>query len=294
MRFDSYHPMINLIYFVAAFVCIVQFHHPVFVVISYLAVFIWSVKLNRVRALIFNLILIPLAVIYMFIYSYYNHFGVTNLRTNFVGNQITLESAAYGLVLGFTAATVLMMCSCVFAIVTADKLIYLLGRISPRLSLFLSIVLRFVPRIKKRGRDIELARYGIGKSFRQGNPLRRLLHLLSIFSILITWSLEELVESSTSMKSRGYSLRGRTAFSIYRFDNRDRNVVVMMFLCMTIIAVGVAFNQTEIWYDPQIVMNRITPLSYLFYIAYAVFLFLPFLLQVIGEWRFHKNRKSIS
>ena len=65
-----------------------------------------------------------------------------------------------------------------------------------------------------------------------------------------------LVESSISMKSRGYSLEGRTAFSICRFDNRDRSFVLMMFVCVTLTAAGMMLDQTHIYYDPEIVMEQ--------------------------------------
>ena len=196
MRFDSYHPVINLIYFAAAIVCTIWFHHPVFLGISYVCAFVYSVKLNGKRAVIFNLCLIPLIFLYAAWYSYYNHFGVTNLRQNFIGNQITLESVVYGIVRGTTVAAVIMFFSCVFAVVSSDKVVYLFGRISPRLSLFLSILLRCVPRVKERARKIEISREGIGKGVRQGNILERFLHGLSLISIVITWTLEDLDRKS--------------------------------------------------------------------------------------------------
>lgn len=289
MRFDSYHPMINFIYFATAIVCTIHFQHPVFLMISYLAFFIYSIKLNGKRSLIFNVCLIPMVFAYAAWYSYYNHFGVTNLRANFIGNKITLEAVTVGMVRGITAVTVVMIFSCIFAVVSADKIVYLFGRISPRLSLYLSILLRFVPRVKQRGRRIELSRRGIGKGCGQGNIFQRFLHTLSFFSILITWTLEDFVESAASMKCRGYSLRGRTAFFIYRFDNRDRGFVVTIFACLTVILAAVAFNQTAITYNPEIIMNRITVMSYVFYGAYAFLLLLPMILQVVGEYRFRKK-----
>lgn len=289
MRFDSYHPVINLIYFVSAIAFTIWFHHPVFLVISYVSAFLYSVKLNGKKALIFNLCLIPLAVLFDLYYASYHHFGITNLRKNFIGNEITLESLVYGLMLGVTVAAVIMFFSCMFAVVSSDKVVYLFGRISPRLSLFLSILLRSVPRIKERGRKIEISREGIGKGVRQGNILQRFLHGISLISIVITWTLEDFVDSSVSMKSRGYSLKGRTAFSIYRFDNRDRSFVVMIFLCLTVVACGILLDQTEIIYNPEIIMNRITPLSAVFYGAYGVLLLLPMGLQVAGEIRFRRR-----
>ena len=292
MRFDSYHPMINFIYFTAAIACTVCFHHPVFLAISFACAFLYSVKLNGWKNLLFNLCLIVLALAYAGWYSSYNHFGVTNLQVNYIGNQITLESVVYGAVQGVTVAAVVMWLCCIFKLITADKVVYLFGRISPKLSLFLSILLRAIPRIKVRAKRIELSRQGIGRGIRQGNVWKRFLHLLSLISILITWTMEDFVESSNSMKSRGYSLRGRTAFSIYRFDNRDRGLVIAFFWCLTVVLMAVLFNQTTIHFDPVIIMNKITALSYGFYTVYAVFLLLPMVLQMVGEYRFEKLRKQ--
>lgn len=244
MRFDSYHPMINLIYFGAAILCTICFDHPIFLAVSFVCAFLYSVKLNGLKSLVLNLCLVVLAVAYTAWYSYYHHFGVTSLRVNFIGNQITLESVVYGFVRGMTAATMIVWFSCIFRLITADKVVYLFGRISPKLSLFLSI--------------------------------------------LTTWTMEDFVESAISMKSRGYSLKGRTAFSIYRFDNRDRSLVIVFFWCLTALLMAVLFNQTTIYYDPVIVMNRVTGMSYVFYGVYAVFLLLPMGLQIVGELRFAK------
>lgn len=293
MRFDSYHPAINFIYFAAAIACTVWFNHPVFLAISFLCAFAYSVKLRGVKGLIFNCCLLPLIVAYAWWYSYYNHFGVTNLRTNFAGNQITLEAIVAGFSVGIAVASVLMWASCVFTIVSSDKVVYLLGRISPKLSLFFSILLRMFPRTGRRMEAINTSRKGIGRGCGQGNILTKIHNSIKNISQLISWIMEELVENSLSMKNRGYSLKGRTAFSIYRFDNRDRSFVVVMFLCMTVIAMGIMLDQTSILYDPEIIFNKITPVSIVFYLAYFLLLILPGVLQTIHEIRFKRNIKAL-
>lgn len=294
MRFDSYHPMINLIYFTAAILCTVCFDHPVYLCISFVCAGVYSVKLNGWKNAVLNLCLVIAAFGYTAWYSYYHHFGVTNLRTNFIGNQITLESVIYGFVCGIRAVTVVIWLCCIFRLVTADKIVYLFGRISPKLSLFLSILLRSIPRISVRARRIARAREGIGKGICQGTLYARFLHSCSILSILITWTLEDFVESAISMKSRGYSLKGRTAFSIYRFDNRDRSLVIVFFWCLTVVLMAVLLDQTSIYYDPVIVMNPVTKISYLFYVVYGFFLLLPMGMQLAGEHRFRNSIKHSS
>ncbi|MGI6767073.1 MAG: energy-coupling factor transporter transmembrane component T [Lentihominibacter sp.] len=294
MKFDSYHPAINLIYFVAAIGCAFAFNHPVFVAISFAAAFAYSVKLNGLRGLVFNLCLIPVCAAYVAWYSYYTHFGVTVLSQNFVDNNITLEAILYGIQQAFTAAAFLMFMSCVFSVISSDKVVYLFGKVSPKLSLFLSILLRTVPRVKTTVRRINVSRGGVGRGT-SGNGLgliARLRNALTIISITITWTLESFLESSLSMKSRGYTLKGRTAFSIYRFDNRDRSFVIFLFICLTLIAMAIMLDQTRIIYDPIIYMNRITRTSCIFYLAYAAMLIMPMILQIAGEIRFAQLRKS--
>ena len=47
--------------------------------------------------------------------------------------------------------------SCIFFVFTTDKVVYLFGKVSPRLSLFLAIGLRMVPRIQKEAKRINMA-----------------------------------------------------------------------------------------------------------------------------------------
>lgn len=292
MRFDSYHPFINLIYFVAAVLCVIFFRHPIFLTISYVAAFLWSVKLNGKKSLILNICLIPLIGFYTWWFSFYNHFGMTILGYNFIDNQITLEAIVVGFVRGVMAAAVVMEFTCIFKIVTADKIVYLLGKVSPYLSLFLSILLRFIPRIIDWAKKTNRARCGVGQGINQGNVFQRLWHLIKVISVTITWTLEHLVESAASMKSRGYSLKGRKAFSIYRFDNRDRSILLVFVGCIALLLLANSLGETNILYDPQILMEPITELSVLFYAVYGLFLILPMLLQLFGEWRFSRLKSS--
>ena len=133
MGFERCHPAVNLIYFTAVIGGTVCFRHPVYLAISLCSAFLYSVKRKGRRAVAFGLCLVPLVVALGLFYSSYHHFGVTNLRQNFIGNQITLESLVYGLALGCTLAGVAMWMSCVYAVFSADKVVYLLGRVSPRL-----------------------------------------------------------------------------------------------------------------------------------------------------------------
>lgn len=290
MGFERCHPAVNLIYFSAVLVGMIAFQHPVFLAISFACAVVYSVKRNGRRALWFDLALLPLAAAFALWYSSYHHFGVTVLQQNFIGNSMTLESLVYGIVLGVGTAGVMIWMSCIYAVFSSDKVVYLFGRISPRLSLFLAILLRMVPRMKREAKRIHRAQQGIGRGANQGNPFRRLRNCLRIFSILITWTIESLVTASESMRSRGSTLRGRTAYSIYRFDNRDRAFVVALFACLTVTGMAVLLRQTDMVYNPSILWSPATPMSWLFYGDYAALCLMPLALELWTEYRFRKAK----
>ena len=265
----------------------------IFLLISALCACLYSIKRCGHKVMIFHLVLIPLIVVFALYYSSYNHFGVTVLDQNMIGNNMTLESLVYGFILGIAAAGVLMWFSCVHSVVTTDKVVYLFGKASPRFSLFLAILLRMVPRIKKEAKKINTAQRGIGRGANQGNLFQRLRNSIRILSILITWTIDSLTLASESMRSRGSSLRGRKAFSIYRFDNRDRAYVIALFACLTLTAMAVILKQTVTLYDPRIVIPPVTAASYLFYAGYAALCLMPLGMELWTEYRFWRARKAL-
>ena len=290
MGFEACHPAVNFIFFAAVLYGSATFRHPVFLTIAYICAFAYSVKRRGKRAVIFNLCLLPLVVAFALYYSSYHHFGVTVLRKNFVDNNMTLESLVYGLVIGMRFATVCMWLEAMFQVVSSDKVVYLFGKVSPLLSLFLTILLRLIPRIGQEARRINLAQKGIGRGSNQGNLFRRFINCLRIFSMLITWMISALALESDSMRSRGSLLRGRTAFSIYRFDNRDRAFVIALFSCITMTAMGVILGASKMWYNPRIIWRPLNAIGVLTAIGYLTLCMMPMGLELWTEYRFRKAR----
>ena len=292
MGFEACHPAVNFIFFAAVLYGSASFRHPVFLTIAYLCAFAYSVKRRGKRAVLFNLCLLPLVAAFALYYSSYHHFGVTVLRKNFVDNNMTLESLVYGLVIGLRFATVCMWLEAMFRVVSSDKVVYLFGKISPLLSLFLTILLRLIPRIGLEARRINLAQKGIGRGSNQGNVFQRFGNSLRIFSMLITWMISALALESDSMRSRGSLLRGRTAFSIYRFDNRDRAFVIGLFACITLTIMGVILGASKMWYNPRIIWQPLSGIGVVAAIGYLVLCLMPMGLEIWTEYRFDKEREK--
>lgn len=221
--FSSYHPAVNFLYFGLVLFFTMCFLHPACLLLSLAAALRYAVCLNGRRAVRRSLrYLLPAALLAALINPAFNHQGATILTYLPSGNPLTLESIAYGLAAAALLSAMVTWFSCYTAVMTSDKFVYLFGRVIPALSLVLSMALRFVPRFQVQARAVSQAQRCVGRDVSDGSLLQRLRNGVTILSILLTWCLENALETADSMKSRGYGLPGRTAFSIYRLDDRDQ------------------------------------------------------------------------
>ena len=230
--FSSYHPLINFLYFFLVILFAMWFIHPVCLFFSMTAAFLWSVYLKGNSAIKFSLFyMLPMILITALINPAFSHEGVTILTYLPSGNPLTLESIAYGCGTAAMLVAVILWFSCYNEVLTSDKFVYLFGRIIPALSLIFSMALRLVPKFKAQLRVISNAQKCVGRDVSNGGVIERAKHGIRILSIMITWALENAIDTADSMKSRGYGLPGRTAFSIYRFDERDQNAMCFIGGC---------------------------------------------------------------
>lgn len=230
--FSSFHPVVNFTYFALVLVFTMFFMHPVSLIISLVASLIYAISLNGRKTVRFSLVyLLPMMFMAAVINPAFNHEGATILAYLPTGNPLTFESIIYGFASATMLAAVITWFSCYNAVMTSDKFVYLFGRIIPALSLLLSMTLRFVPKFKVQFKVVSEAQRCIRRDTTNENLLQRVKDAITVLSIMVTWSLENAIETADSMKSRGYGLPGRTAFSIYRFDGRDKTVLCWLFFC---------------------------------------------------------------
>lgn len=293
--FSTYHPLLNLLYFVGAIGITVFVTHPLMLGISFITAVIYSCLLKGVaKTLKFNLIFaIPSMVIVALINPLFNHYGVTVIGYLHNGNPFTLESCVYGVVMAMMLACTLLWFNCYTEVMTTDKFVYLFGKIIPAMSLVLSMTLRFVPRFMKELSVISDGQKCVGRSASNGSLVKKAKHGITIFSILITWALENAIETADSMKCRGYGEKGRTAFSLYRFDGRDRICLLFMILAYGAIIWGAMSGFTYASYNPKIVVEGVpfTPGSVLVFASYTMFCLMPVVMEFYDRqmWKFRRR-----
>ncbi|SUY47628.1 cobalt transport protein [Clostridium putrefaciens] len=281
--FSTYHPIINFFYFIGVIGFSMFFMHPIFLVISLICSMIYSTYLNKRKALKFNIVyMIPLLIILMLINPAFNHYGVTILL--YVNdNPVTLESIVYGVASATMYISVIIWFSCYNSIMTSDKFMYVFGKVIPALSLIISMSLRFVPKFKAQIKVISNGQKCIGRDATQGNIIKRAKNGLKILSIMITWALENSIETADSMKSRGYGLKGRTSFSNFRFGTRDKVVFSITSGLSLIVLIGAFLGENNIKYNPQIIYKEISIFSIVVYVSYFLLLILPVILNTMED-----------
>jgi energy-coupling factor transport system permease protein len=291
--FAGYHPAVNMVYFGLVITFAMFFTHPVCLILSLLGALAYDLSMNGQRALKRYLkYMLPMLLITALMNPAFNHQGGTILFYFESGNPLTLESVVYGAAAAIMLMTAIIWFVCFNEVMTSDKMMYLFGRLIPALSLTLSMALRFAPRFLARIQVISKAQSCMGRSLSEGGMIRRAKNGVKILSVMVTWTLENAIETADSMKSRGYGLPGRTAFSIFRFDRRDMGVLAFILACGAYIAAGALTGGLYFRYFPVItgVRGGIYPIS--LFAVYLVLCLMPVIINVRENYRWKTVEKA--
>ncbi|NLJ56594.1 MAG: energy-coupling factor transporter transmembrane protein EcfT [Firmicutes bacterium] len=292
--FSTFHPVVNFTYFTAVLLFSMFSLHPVFQAISLTCSVLYFFLLGGQRATRFSLLYLLLFGLFMAVINpAFNHAGVTILFYLKNGNPITLESILYGLASAAMFMAVIMWFSCFNIVMTADKFVYLFGRVVPALALVLSMALRFVPRYRVQIRVISTARQGVGRDVTNGSVFERARNGLQILSMMATWALENAIETADSMKSRGYGLPRRTSFSIFRFDRRDRAVCGVMLLLVSVVFAGAITGSSTMRFFPSLKLPPPNVFSSGVYCAYLALCLLPVIIDLLEELKWKRIKSGL-
>lgn len=292
-EFKTYHPIVNFIYFVfvIGFSCI--FLHPVCLCISLVSGFTYSVMLKGKNAIKTNLIyIIPTLIVMSLLNPVFNHEGVTIIGYLPSGNPLTAESIVYGLCAAIMIVSVICHFSCYNEVMTSDKFIYLFGKIIPAMSLIISMTLRFVPKFTNQLKVVTNAQKCMGRDASCGSILRRAKNGINILSVMTTWSLENAIETADSMKSRGYGMPGRTAFSIFTFDKRDKKALLCILILGIYTLLGNLMGKIYFKFFPSIKAADISPFGISVFLAYLMLCIFPVIIEFweVRKWKSLKSK----
>jgi energy-coupling factor transport system permease protein len=216
----------------------------------------------------------------------FNHRGVTPL---FVvnDNPITLEAFLYGVCMAGTFCGVIYMFFVFSSVMTSDKLIYVFGILSPKIALLLSMALRYVPLFINQQRKVKQTQKALGL-YKDGNFVDLFRGNIRVFSVMVTWALENGIITADSMAARGYSEKKRTPFSFYVFDRKDAVFLVASVSLFASVITGKIRGIIGTVFYPEFVCAGLNIESVFVYLCFALFSCAPIILEV-GErtkWKY--------
>lgn len=293
-RFILMHPVVTASYYAIVVGILMFSNSPLFLISAIAMGMCYDMLLKGRRSLRNNLfIILFMSFLTVLINALFTHNGSTVLF--YLGNnRVTLEAACYGLAMALMLSGVVIWFSSFNVVMTSEKLIYIFGRFAPVLGLTLSMIFRFVPLLRTRfeliGEGQKALYAGDEKGF-----IGKIRQFGKEVSILVSWSLESSIESADSMAARGYGLKGRTSYNLFKIRTADIITLLLSMLLGGVTITSYAAGVNKLYYYPVIRVVESSPkwLELAGYVSFIALLAMPLAIDLIGELRWKKSRSTI-
>lgn len=283
----GYHPIVSFSYFVVVIGTSMLYMNPVFQVISLIGALSYLIILDRYKTLKLIKFIFVMVLVIAIINMIFVNRGSTVLFY-LRSNPVTLESLFYGFVSGLMLGSVMVWFSCYNEIITSDKFLYIFGKITPTIALIVSMTLRLIPKLIEQTKIIANSQKTLGLDYNEGNISLKIKSCMRILSILVTWALEDAVQTADSMKARGYGIKKRTSFQIFEFINRDMIMLVYILISGMFLLAGYMNGYGQLIFYPTIQKIDTDILSNMLYITFFIISILPSIqeLRERYKWRY--------
>ena len=283
----KYHPIVILLFFIGVTSITMLIMHPVYLVISLGVACTLHVLMIETRLwkslLIYGSLFFSIALVNPLISQEGDHILFA------LGSRVvTLEAVCYGMVIAVMLIAVLLWFSCYNEVMTSDKFLDVFGKLVPTFALTVIITLRLVPRFQQQLQKIVVAQKAIGLDYKTGSVRDRLLCIVRMLSILMTWALENAVETADVMKARGYGLPGKSTFSNYTFHNRDRLFLFIFSVLFLINVVGFVKGTAQFTFYPTLSALTFSEEGIMSVISFFMLCSLPVVVELKErmKWRY--------
>lgn len=250
--FRGYHPFVIFFYYVCVGFLAMYFNHPLFLLIVCLLLIGVNITHDIGKALKkWVPMLVGMSAMIILINPFINSRG-TNIFFYFRGKQVTLEATLYGVVMSMSLAAILLMFISFNLILNGNKFLFVFSKFLPRTAFLTMLTIRFVPLLKRRLDEINDVQRIRGMTIASGTIRERAKSGMVLMQILLTWSLEEAIETADSMKARGYGIGKRSPYVPYKMDRRDKGWLFTLALLFTICIVGGFLGYGKIIIYPEL------------------------------------------
>lgn len=236
--FRSFHPIILLLYYLFAMAALMLYQHPMFLAVAAGAILLMNVMLDGGTELKkWRVMILIMAVLTLVLTPFFNQRG-NHLLFYMFGKQVYLEAVLQGVMISLTLVCILTLFLTFNIVITPDKFVFLFSKIMPQWALLIMLSLRFVPLLRKRLMEISDVQNAKGFSLSIGSVKSRAHHGMLFLQTLLTWSLEESIQTADSMTARGYGLGKRSKYQPFYMKKRDWFAFVFLLVSGSLVLFG--------------------------------------------------------
>ena len=185
--------------------------------------------------------------------------------------SVCVEGLCYGVAVGGRLVAVMLWFACYNEVMTEDKFTYLFGRRLPTVSLLVTMISRWVPRMVSRGRSVHDSQEALIGGYDQSRR-GRINRGVRVATVLAGLGMEDSIQMADSMSARGYGSATRTSYAQFRWHARERVVLVVLVVLVVANAVRFVIDAGTFAFYPRV--SSIEPSWG--YATYALMLGMPF------------------
>jgi energy-coupling factor transport system permease protein len=286
-RFYAFHPIVNFSYYMGAILLVMINQHPIFlfVALSILITFhFFNDCFNHMKQWLF--FMFTTGILIFLINPLFNERG-RHVLFEVMGHRVTLEATLYGGMSALSIISVLMLFISYNEVMTPNKLLFLFSKFLPQFAILLMLTLRFIPLMRRRLDEIAAVQVSKGISVKQGPWKDRIKKGMLYVQVLLTYSLEEAIQTADSMKARGYGQKKRSTYEYFRINKKDISTLLFLVILLSICLYGRFTGLGTLTIYPLMESIGLVPVEYFILLMYALFLCFPLIVE-IGEvirWR---------
>jgi energy-coupling factor transport system permease protein len=227
-RFERFHPLVAFLFYAGALVLIILMLHPIFLSIGFLVILAVNFVHDRLKGIrSWLLLLISTVLLIMLMNPLFNERG-RHVLFELGQHRITLEALVYGGMNAISIIGIIALFVSYNVVMKPNKLLFLFSKFLPQFAILLMLTLRFIPLMKRRLEEISVIQQSKGISVSQGNRKTRAKIGMLYVQTLLTYSLEEAIQTADSMKARGYGQGTRSSYDYFRFRTTDAMAIVYL------------------------------------------------------------------
>ena len=276
--FKNLHPICSFSYFAMVIILVLVCQNPISMLEALAGAVFFLHCMEKGKVWKRLRYLLPMLLLIAFANPLLNHRGVTRL-VKVMNQWVTLEALCYGITAGLSLAALILWFGCYQEVITSDKFLYLFGKAAPGTALLISMALNLVPKLEQ---ELQQIREGQEMLYpEKPGRMEKIRKAIRHVSTLLGWSLENTVEQVDSMKARGYGLRERTTFHLFRFESGDYKFMLLLLLLGGSCIIGRCLGYGTMEFYPRMDSLVNGAGDILFYLVFLVLMWLPGLL----EWR---------